>query len=184
MKVNLSNYDQRNLSYRQSIGAPHLKQLLWFICSVLLVRNPLIPSSKFRKYVLVLFGAKIGIEPRIRPGVIVKFPWKLKMGDYVWLGENCWIDNLEAVTIGNHCCISQGAMICTGNHDYKSPEFSLNAKPVVLEDGVWIGARSVVCPGVTAAEQSVLSAGSVINTTMEANTVYQGNPAVAKRQRF
>lgn len=144
----------------------------------------MIPSSKFRKYVLVLFGAKIGIEPRIRPGVIVKFPWKLKMGDYVWLGENCWIDNLEAVIIGNHCCISQGAMICTGNHDYKSSEFSLNAKPVVLEDGVWIGARSVVCPGVTAAEQSVLSAGSVINTTMEANTVYQGNPAVAKRQRF
>jgi putative colanic acid biosynthesis acetyltransferase WcaF len=58
------------------------------------------------------------------------------------------------------------------------------AKSVVLAEGVWIGARSVVCPGVHAADQSVLTAGSVITTDMESNTVYQGNPAVKKRNRF
>lgn len=183
MKVDLSNYDQQNLSYRHSIGASFLKQVLWFICSVLLVRNPLIPFSSFRKTVLMIFGARIGAAPRIRPGVNIKFPWKLVMGDHVWLGENCWIDNMASVTIGSHCCISQGAMICTGNHDYTSPFFSLVAKPVVLGDGVWIGARSIVCPGVVAAEQSVLTAGSVLVSNMEANMVYQGNPAQLKRSR-
>lgn len=183
MKVDLSNYDQHNFSYKRTIGASYLKQILWFFCSVLLMRNPLLPFSSFRKWVLVLFGASIGTAPRIRPGVNIKFPWKLTMGDHVWLGENCWIDNIATVTIGSHCCISQGAMICTGNHDYKSPEFSLIAKPVILEDGVWIGARSVVCPGVIAKEHSVLTAGSVIVGNMDANMVYQGNPAKVKRFR-
>ncbi len=184
MKVDLSNYDQHNLGYRHTIGVSYLRQILWFICSVLCIRDPLIPFSSYRKWVLVLFGASIGKAPRIRPGVNIKFPWKLTMGDHVWLGENCWIDNMEEVTIGSHCCISQGAMICTGNHDYSSPLFSLMAKPVVLGDGVWIGARSIVCPGVVAADQSVLTAGSVIISHMQSNMVYQGNPAVAKRKRF
>jgi putative colanic acid biosynthesis acetyltransferase WcaF len=184
MKVDLSKYDEHNIAYKQSIDASYLKQLLWFFCSLLFVRNPLIPFSGFRKIVLILFGAKIGKSPRIRPGVIIKFPWKLNMGDNVWLGENCWIDNMEQVIIGSNSCISQGAFICTGNHNFKSPDFELMAKSVVLAEGVWIGARSVVCPGVQAAEQSVLTAGSVITTDMESNTVYQGNPAVKKRNRF
>ena len=184
MKVDLSRYDEHNKAYKQSIGASYLKQLLWFFCSLLFVRNPLIPFSGFRKVILVLFGAKIGNSPRIRPGVIIKFPWKLIMGDNVWLGENCWIDNMEQVYIGSNSCISQGAFICTGNHNFSSPDFELMAKSVVLAEGVWIGACSVVCPGVHAAEQSVLTAGSVLTTDMEANTVYQGNPAVKKRKRF
>lgn len=184
MKVDLSKYDEHNIAYKQSIDASYLKQLLWFFCSLLFVRNPLIPFSGFRKIVLILFGAKIGKSPRIRPGVIIKFPWKLNMGDNVWLGENCWIDNMEQVIIGSNSCISQGAFICTGNHNFKSPDFELMAKSVVLAEGVWIGARSVVCPGVHAADQSVLTAGSVITTDMESNTVYQGNPAVKKRNRF
>jgi putative colanic acid biosynthesis acetyltransferase WcaF len=184
MKVDLSRYDEQNLAYKQSIGASYLKQLLWFFCSSVFVRNPLIPFSGFRKMVLVLFGAKIGKAPRIRPGVIIKFPWKLVMGDHVWLGENCWIDNLAQVTIGSNSCISQGAFICTGNHNFTSPDFELIAKPVVISDGVWIGACSVVCPGVHAAQQAVLSAGSVVTTDMESNMVYQGNPAIIKRKRF
>lgn len=184
MKVNLTNYDRDNKAFAKSIGASTPKQWLWFLCSPLLIRNPLIPFSGFRKWVLILFGAKIGIEARIRPGVQIKFPWKLTLGDHVWLGENCWIDNLTDITIGSHSCISQGALLCTGNHNYTSPGFNLIMKPIVIEDGVWIGARSFVAAGVTAHAHSMLTAGSVATKDMQAYGIYQGNPAVLIKERI
>jgi putative colanic acid biosynthesis acetyltransferase WcaF len=183
MKVNFTHYDTNNKAYAQSIGASTIKQLLWFLLGALLVRNPLIPFSGFRKWVLELFGATIGIEARIRPGVQIKYPWKLKMGDHVWLGENAWIDNITDVVIGSHVCISQGAMLCTGNHDYSSPGFELRAKPITLEDGVWIGAKALVGPGLTAFSHSVLTAGSIATKNLEAYGIYQGNPATLVKTR-
>lgn len=183
MKVNFTPYDANNKAYAASIGASRIKQWLWFVCSPLLIRNPLIPFSGFRKWVLELFGASIGIEARIRPGVRIKYPWKLVMGDHVWLGEDCWIDNLTYVQIGSHVCISQGAMLCTGNHNYRSPGFVLIMKPIVLEDGVWIGARALVAPGITAHSHSMLTAGSVATRNMEPFGIYQGNPAIKKGDR-
>jgi len=183
MKVDFTHYDANNKSYGTSIDASKLKQLCWFFCSTLLIRNPLIPFSGFRKWVLIQFGATIGIEARIRPGIIIKFPWKLNMGDHVWLGENCWIDNITDVSIGSHVCISQGAMLCTGNHNYNSPGFELIAKPITLEDGVWIGAMALVGPGVTAFSHSILTAGSIATKNLEAYGIFQGNPAKKIRMR-
>ena len=183
MKINLSNYDERNSSFHHSIGASKPKQLLWFICSLVFVRNPFIPFSSLRKWVLILFGAKVGKGVRIRPGVQIKFPWKLSIGDHVWLGEHCWIDNLENVSIGNHSCISQGAYLCTGNHNYKSVGFELIMKPITLEDGVWIGAKAIVAPGVTCYSHSILTAGSVATSNMDAYGIYQGNPAQKIKER-
>jgi putative colanic acid biosynthesis acetyltransferase WcaF len=183
MKVDFTHYDANNKAYAQSIGASKTKQLLWFVLAPLLIRNPFIPFSGFRKWVLELFGASIGIEVRIRPGVQIKYPWKLKMGDHVWLGENCWIDNITDVSIGSHVCISQGAMLCTGNHNYNSPGFELIAKSITLEDGVWIGAMALVGPGVTAFSHSILSAGSVATKNLEAYAIYQGNPALLVKSR-
>lgn len=183
MKVDFTQYDANNKTYTTSIGASRTKQLLWFLCSPLLVRNSLIPFSSFRKWVLELFGAIIGKEVRIRPGVHIKYPWKLTMGDHVWLGENCWIDNITDVVIGNNVCVSQGAMLCTGNHDYTSPGFTLMAKPIILEDGVWIGAKALVGPGLTGYSHSVLTAGSIATKNLEAYGIYQGNPAAFVKSR-
>ena len=183
MKVDFTHYDENNKAYAASIGASRYKQLLWFLCSPLLIQNPLIPFSGFRKWVLELFGAVIGKEARIRPGVHIKHPWKLKMGDHVWLGKNCWIDNITDVVIGTNVCISQGAMLCTGNHDYTSPGFELIAKPIILEDGVWIGAKALVGPGLTAFSHSVLTAGSIATKNLEAYGIYQGNPAIFIKSR-
>ena len=183
MKVDLTAYDSNNLTYRSSIGASNFKQILWFICSPILVRNPIIPFASFRKWLLVLFGAKIGIESRIRPGVQIKYPWKLTLGDHVWLGENCWIDNITDITIGSHSCISQGAMLCSGNHNINSTGFELIMKPIILEDGVWIGAKAFVSAGITAHSHSMLTAGSVATRDMDAYGIYQGNPAMLVKKR-
>lgn len=107
----------------------------------------------------------------------------MSIGDYTWIGEDVWIDNLNEVKIGSNCCISQGAFLLCGNHNYKKDNFDLVVKPVIIEDGVWIGAKSVVCPGVTAFSHSVLAVGSVATQDLEQGLIYQGNPAIAKRQR-
>lgn len=133
---------------------------------------------------LRLFGAKIGTDVLIKPCVNIKYPWFLEIGDHSWIGENAWIDNLAKVTVGANVCISQGAYLLTGNHDYSTPGFNLIIKGIVIEDGVWIGARSVICPGVTCKSHAVLSAGSVATKDLEANSIYQGNPAVKIRDRF
>jgi len=101
----------------------------------------------------------------------------------VWIGERVWIENLAKVTIGSHVCLSQGAMIMTGNHNYKKSTFDLMVAPVTLEDGVWIGAQATVCPGVTCRSHSVLSMKSLTNKDLSANGIYAGNPAVKIRER-
>ena len=132
---------------------------------------------------LRLFGAKIGSQVEIKPCVNIKYPWWLTIGNEVWIGENVWIDCLVPVTIGSNVCISQGAVILTGSHNYKKTSFDLITLSVVLEEGVWIGACAIVSAGVIAASHSVLTSGSVATKNMDAYTIYQGNPAVKVRSR-
>lgn len=163
-------------------GASRLKLLLWYFTSCLLFRSGIIPFSVVLVAILRAFGAKIGRDVRIKPYVYIKFPWKLEMGDHSWLAE-CYIENLAPVKIGKNVCVSQGAMLLTGNHNYKRSGFDLVTAPVILEDGVWIGAKATVCPGVTCGSHSILTVGSVATKNMEEYSIYQGNPAVKIRER-
>ncbi len=133
---------------------------------------------------LRLFGAQIGKGVVIKPGVNIKYPWKLSIGDYSWIGEKVWIDNLDQVTIGRHCCLSQEAMLLIGNHNYKLPTFDLMVAPITLEDGVWIGARSIVTGGVTCQSHSVLAINSVASLNLHQNGIYRGNPAEKVKERL
>jgi putative colanic acid biosynthesis acetyltransferase WcaF len=170
--------------YGNKIGASRSQQALWYLFNVLFFINPLNPSSGLKKFILRLFGARIGRGVVIKPGVNIKYPWKLFIGDYSWIGEKVWIDNLANVVIGKSVCISQGAMLLTGNHNYAAKEFDLMVLAISVEDGVWLGAKSVVCPGITCKSHSVLSVQSVATKNLEAFTIYQGNPAVAIKDRI
>lgn len=164
-------------------GAGMLRQILWFFVGAPLLRSWIVPFSPLKVRVLAIFGASIGRGVRIKPGVRVKFPWRLTVGDHCWLGEDLWIDNLAEVRIGSHCCISQGAYLCTGSHDWSRDTFDLITKPILVENHAWLGARCVVAPGVTVGEGAVLGLGSVATRPLEAWTVYQGSPAQPVRQR-
>ncbi|PNW53110.1 UNVERIFIED_CONTAM: colanic acid biosynthesis acetyltransferase WcaF [Euhalothece sp. KZN 001] len=167
-----------------SPGASFIKQLFWYFIGCPLVRSYWLPVSGFKVFLLRLFGAKIGEGVRIKPGVLIKFPWRLSVGDYVWLGENLWIDNLAEVTIESHVCLSQGVYLCTGNHSWTDPNFKLITEPITIEEGSWIAARSVIGPGVTVQKGAVLGLGSVTGKSLDAMTIYGGNPAQPIKKRI
>jgi putative colanic acid biosynthesis acetyltransferase WcaF len=159
-----------------------LKRTLWYITNVVFFKSAF-PVSSIKCLLLRLFGAKVGTGVIIKPYVNIKYPWLWEIKNHVWIGEEVWIDNLAQVTIGNNCCISQGAMLLCGNHDYKKSSFDLITGSITLEDGVWIGAKTVVCPGVTCHSHAVLTVGSVASKDLEPYTIYRGNPAQVVKKR-
>jgi len=177
-QVNLGTYDNR--WYRPG---PRWKILLWFVVNACTLNSYLPLPVAVKRGLLRAFGANIGRGVIIKPKVNVKYPWFLEIGENAWIGEEVWIDNLAWVRIGANACVSQGAMLLTGNHDYTRPTFDLKISPIVLEAGVWVGARATVCPGVTCHSYAVLAVGSVATHSLEAFGIYQGNPARLVRKR-
>lgn len=156
---------------------------LWFVANAVLLASSWFPLSSFKLFLLKSFGATIGQGVVIKPRVNIKYPWKLTIGDHCWIGENVWIDNLDEVVLGSNVCISQGAYLLTGNHDYTSDTFDLITKKITIENGAWIAAKSIVGPGVTVKSHAILSVGSVTSKDLEPYGIYRGNPAqlVGKR---
>lgn len=147
------------------------------------MRNPLNPFSGLKVWTLRLFGAKIGNNVVVKPKINIKHPWKLTIGNHCWIGESVWIDNLAEVTIEDNVCLSQGAFLICGNHNYKKSTFDLMVAPITIREGAWIGAKSIVGPGVTVESHAVLSLGSVASGNLETYTVYRGNPAIKIKDR-
>lgn len=178
-KIDLSTFS--NNAYNP--GNP-LKRVLWYFTSLLFFKSGMIPIYSLKRFLLKLFGARIGSNVVIKPHVTIKYPWKLSVGDNSWIGEYSWIDNLEDVKIGANCCVSQGALLLCGNHNFKKSTFDLIASPICLEDGVWIGAKSMITGGVTCKSHSVLSIHSATSKDLEAYKIYRGNPAEIIKERI
>ncbi|WP_313386850.1 WcaF family extracellular polysaccharide biosynthesis acetyltransferase [Chishuiella sp.] len=177
-KVDLSSFN--NQWYNPG---SKLKIFIWYYINSIFFINSLNPLSSLKVFLLRCFGAKIGNRVTIKQSVNIKYPWLLEIGNDVWIGENVWIDNLAKVTIENNVCISQGAMLLCGNHDYKKSSFDLIIGEIKLEEGSWVGAKSVVCPKVTLKSHSILAVNSVANKDLEQFSIYQGNPAQYIRKR-
>ncbi len=177
--VDLSRFDNSTFDR----GAGRLKEVCWLLVRRLFFEPSWLPANCLRCWLLRRFGATVGRGVVIKPGVKITFPWRMHIGDFAWIGEDAFLLNLVPITIGCNVCISQRAFLCTGNHDYKTPAFDLVASPILIEDGVWIGAAAWVGPGVTAGSHAVLTAGSVAAADLSPYTVYSGNPAVAIRPR-
>jgi len=179
MQTHLNQYN--NSWYHP--GANVFKRTLWYMVNAFIFKSSWLPVSAIKVILLRIFGASIGKGVNIKPCVNIKYPWKLSIGNDTWIGENVWIDNLDTTAIGANCCISQGALLLCGNHNYKKDTFDLMIGKILLEDGVWIGAKATVCPGVTCKSHAILSAGSVATKNLEPYSIYQGNPAIKVRDR-
>ena len=103
---------------------------LWWLIHFFLFR----PSPQFmygwRRFLLRMFGAKIGKKVIIRPSVQVTYPWKVTIGDYSWIGDDVVLYSLGEIFIGTNTIISQKCYICTGSHDYDKIDFPIYAKTI------------------------------------------------------
>ncbi|WP_030174505.1 acetyltransferase [Streptomyces sp. NRRL S-813] len=141
-------------------GRPLLVQAAWFAVLNLVFVKWWFPT-RWRPAVLRAFGARIGRRVLIRQRVRVHWPWRLDIGDDVWIGEGAWLLNLEQITIGSNVCVSQDALLCTGSHQRLSSTFEFDNGPIRLEPGSWVAARAVVLRGVTVGRSGVVGASAV-----------------------
>jgi putative colanic acid biosynthesis acetyltransferase WcaF len=158
-------------SKREQIG-----RILWWIGGFLLFTCSLRPMYAWRRWVLRLFGAKVGARASIQRSARIDLPWNLEIGRYSTIGERVWVDNLDKVRIGDYVTISQRVFLCTGTHDYTHPEFDVIRKPISIQRGVWIAADAFVGPGVTIGEDAVIGVRSLVLKDMPKGMVCVGHP--------
>jgi len=173
--MDLSIYDNSDFDR----GAPRSKEAAWTFARFLFFQNAFPWPSSLRCALLRAFGAKIGREVVIRANVNVSFPWRLTIGDHVWIGEDVGILTLAPVTIESNVCISQRAYLCTGSHNFRRGDFKLQVAPITVREGSWIAAASFIAPGVEIGSGAIVSAGSVVFANVAPNTWVRGNPATA-----
>lgn len=158
-----------------------LLRVLWAVINATLFR--VTPTFKLRIAWLKLFGAKLRWNHKIYPSATIFSPWNLLITTGSVIGPRVEIYNKAKVSLGTGVVISQDSYICTASHDVSSPTMTLVIKPIVIEDNVWVAARSIVLPGVTLHTASVIGAGSVVTKDVDAWTVVGGNPAKIVKKR-
>ena len=162
-----------------------LKRVTWYLVSIIFFESKLFIGYPLKRILLRLYGARIGRKVKIKPSVIIKYPWFLEIGDYTWIGENVWIDNLNQVKIGANVCVSQGAMFLTGNHDYRKATFDLMTGEISIGDTCWVGAKVLLCPGVNVAYGCVLTVGVIIKRDiLEPNMVVSNECSLVYKKRL
>ncbi len=180
-RVRLASFDG---THNYNSGAGKGKIITWYLVKMCFFLTAFPFPSSLKAALLRLFGAKVGKGLVIKPRVNIHMPWKLKIGDDVWIGEEAFLLNFELLTIGNNVCISQRVFLCGGNHDYRDAAMPYRNGPITLEDGCWIGAGTFVSPHSTVGTDSVVTACSTVSGSLPANGIYSGNPAVFKKIRW
>jgi len=171
--MDLSIYDNSDFDR----GAPRSKEAAWTLARFLFFQNAFPWPSSLRCALLRAFGAKVGRAVVIRANVNISFPWRLAIGDHVWIGEDVGTLTLAQVTIESNVCISQRVYLCTGSHDFRQEDFKLQVAPITVREGSWIAAASFIAPGVEIGSGAIVSAGSVVFENVAPKTFVRGNPA-------
>jgi len=157
--------------------------LVWQLVQATLFGLSPQPCYGWRRFLLSVFGAKVGRGVLIRSSARVTYPWKVNFGDYCWIGDNAEIYSLGPITIGAHAVISQRSYICAGSHDFNDITFPLVARPVIIEPEVWVATRCFVAPGVTIGRGALVAAQSTVLTDVPAGMIVAGSPARMVRER-
>lgn len=161
-------------------------RLLWNVCYRLFFRYTFPKLALFdywRNLILKMWGAKINAQITVFPSVKIWAPWNLSTGKSVAIDQGVDIYNVAPVSMGHFVAISRRAFLCTATHDITDVRRPLVTKPIVIGNGVWIGAQAYIGPGVTIGDGAVIAANAVVVKDVPAWTVVGGNPAKIIKER-
>jgi putative colanic acid biosynthesis acetyltransferase WcaF len=162
----------------------YAKRALWNLVQANLFRFVLPKGAAWRRFLLRLFGAKLGRNALLVRSVRITHPWLLEIGDWCAIGSNVTLYNLGPIKIGDHTVISQDAYLCAGTHDYADPTLPLQRPPITVGNGVWIAAGAFVCPGVTIGDNAVIAARAVVTKDVPPGMIVGGNPGKVIKPRI
>jgi putative colanic acid biosynthesis acetyltransferase WcaF len=154
----------------------NVRRTLWALATPLFRFSPR-PFFGWRRFLLRLFGARVGPHANVYASATIAMPWNLDVGGWASVGEQVHIYNLGPVTIGPRATLSLGARVCAGTHDHRRASMPLLKPPVRIEADAWICAWALVGPDVTIGEGAVVGAGAVAMRSVPPWTVVAGNPA-------
>lgn len=179
MKQDLSKYkNPKGFRGRSAV----VVQLWWLVHSILFK-----PSPQFfygwRRFLLKSFGAQIGKNVLLRPSVQITYPWKVKIGDNSWIGDEVVLYSLGEIEIGSNTVISQRSYICTGSHDYTDVSFPIYQKKIKIGDECWLATDVFVAPGLTIGNKAVVGSRSTVLKDVEERTVNVGSPCKMIKRR-
>ena len=110
-------------------------QLWWLVDFLFFKLSPQVMYG-WRRFLLRMFGAKIGKGVIIRPSATITYPWKVSIGDHSWIGDNVVLYSLGDIKIGANAVISQKSYLCAASHNHDKPEFPIWAKKSLLKMSV------------------------------------------------
>ena len=157
-------------------------QLWWLAQALLFAPSPQIMYG-WRRFLLRLFGAKIGRNVLIRPSVTITYPWKVTIGDHSWIGDGATLYSLGKIDIGAHAVLSHKVYLCAGAHDYTKREFDILAPGITVGEQVWIANDVFVAPGVSIGAGAVIGARSSVFSDLPPGMVCKGSPAKPYKER-
>ncbi len=175
MKENYQRLSNFKIPYNFRGRSVFFVQLWWIVQSIFFNCSPQF-LYKYRVWILRLFGARIGKSCLIRPSVKITFPWKVTIGNNVWIGDDVTLYSLGEIHIGNNTVISQKTYICTATHDYKKLNFPIKSYRTIIEDEVWIGTDVYLAPNITISKGCVIGARSSVFKSLPTNMICYGYP--------
>ena len=122
----------------------------------------------------------IGKDAIVWPPFYFSYGKNTYLGDNVFLSYNCTILDCNEVRLGNHVMIGPSVQMYTAAHHLQAKPRNEGweiAKPITIEDNVWIGGGAIILPGVKLGQNAVVGAGAVVSRDVPADTVVVGNPA-------
>lgn len=163
--------------------ANRLIRALWGITWLFLFRLSPRPFYGWRRFLLRVFGARIGHGAIVHASARVWAPWNLEMGTNSCLsfGVECYA--VDRITIGSYATVSQFSFLCAAGHDIDSADMTLTTAPIVIGDHAWVAADAFIGPGVTIAEGAVVGARASVFKDVPPWMVVAGNPARRIRRR-
>jgi maltose O-acetyltransferase len=172
---------------RQTIADSDPRMMAWAAVQIVL---PEFAFPRLRTQLFRLAG------PDIRNGATVLGPVRivgppgaarnLRVGPRCVIGPRVTFGLDAPITLGRAVSISPGATLYTGTHDLGPGSRRMSrmvaSRPIIVEDGVWIGMKALILPGVRLGRGSVVAAGAVVGEDVPPNTLVGGNPATVIRQ--